>query len=195
MTTDPRRGDPGSSWRDEAACLEYPDEWFTGPHDPGATRRAIEVCNTCPVKQPCLETALRIEVSADLGIWGGTTSTGRRRIRRERGSDDSMIGLRPRALAAPPLADTPSVRTGELELFRDENGDHVDSTGRVVIFEIHGEPPYMLMIDGQPRARTTSVDDALGLAARFIAAAEPASHQRHLRVRAMPALHDKGGAV
>ena len=187
MTTDPLRSDPVGSWRDEAACLEHPAEWFTGPHTPGDTRRAIDVCNTCPVKQPCLEAALRIEVSADLGIWGGTTPTGRRRIRQEHTGDRSAIHSTPRALAGPPPVDNPSTRAGELELLRDENGDYVDRTGRVIVFKIHGEPPYMLMIDGQPRARTTSVTDATGLAARFIAAAGRAPHQRELR---MPALRE-----
>jgi hypothetical protein len=38
----------------------------------------------------------------------------------------------------------------------------------VIVFEIHGEPPYMLMIDGKPRARTMTVQDAAALAERFL---------------------------
>ena len=170
MTAHTVRDDPGSSWRDDAACLEYPAEWFTGPHQPGDTRRAIDVCDTCLVKRPCLEAALRIEVSADLGIWGGTTPATRRRIRRERAESRSAIDANRGTLAAPAQLDRPPMRTGTLELFKDANGDHIDRTGRVIVFEIHGEPPYMLMIDGQPRARTSTVSDAAGLAARFLAA-------------------------
>jgi hypothetical protein len=55
-----------------------------------------------------------------------------------------------------------------LELLEDEHGDHVDRSGRVIVFEIHGDPPFMLMIDGKPRARTSTVRDAAGLAARLL---------------------------
>ena len=168
MTANTAPGDPHDSWREDAACLDHPAEWFTGPHEPGDTGRAIDVCNTCPVRQPCLEAALQIEVSADLGIWGGTTPATRRRIRREhndpRSEMDDGPGRRTRNLSANNLP----MPTGKLDLLEDERGDHVDRTGRVIVFEIHGEPPYMLMIDGKPRARTSTVSDAAGLAARFL---------------------------
>jgi WhiB family transcriptional regulator, redox-sensing transcriptional regulator len=160
--------DPDASWRDNAACLDHPAEWFTGPDEPGDTRRAIDVCSTCPVKQPCLEAALQIDVSADLGIWGGTTPTTRRRIRREQTERGSEVDTDPRTLARAAPVDSRQMPTRELKLFRDEHGDHIDGTGRVIVFEIHGEPPYMLMIDGKLRARTSSVHDAAGLAARFL---------------------------
>jgi hypothetical protein len=160
--------DLGRSWRDEAACLDHPAEWFTGPHAPGDTRRAIDVCNTCPVKQPCLEAALDLEVSADLGIWGGTTPTTRRRLRRERAGEDSPRGRPKRVPDQMDQEDTLHCSDSTLELFEDEHGDHVDRSGRIVVFEIHGDPPFMLMIDGKPRARTSTVRDAAGLAARLL---------------------------
>jgi WhiB family transcriptional regulator, redox-sensing transcriptional regulator len=160
--------DLGRSWRDEAACLDHPAEWFTGPHAPGDTRRAIDVCNTCPVKQPCLAAALDLEVSADLGIWGGTTPTTRRRLRRERAGEDSPRGRPKRVPDQMDQEDTLHCSDSTLELFEDEHGDHVDRSGRIVVFEIHGDPPFMLMIDGKPRARTSTVRDAAGLAARLL---------------------------
>lgn len=83
MTPDRFPDDRGHSRREDAACREHPAEWFTGPHAPGDTRRAIDVCTTCPVRKPCLDAALGIDVSADIGIWGGTTPATRRRLRRE----------------------------------------------------------------------------------------------------------------
>jgi WhiB family transcriptional regulator, redox-sensing transcriptional regulator len=159
--------DDPASWRDEAACLEHPAEWFTGPHEPGDTQRAIDVCTTCPVKQPCLDAALEIEVSADLGIWGGTTPTTRRRLRRERARNH----VAPRDDRHPPEprpARTLTAEADRLRLVADDHGDFIDQSGRVIVFEIHGDPPFMLMIDGRPRARTSCVDDAAGLAARFL---------------------------
>jgi hypothetical protein len=139
-----------------------------GPQQPGDTRRAITVCTTCPVKRACLEAALDIEVSADIGIWGGTTPTARRRIRRGQSNIDQAL----RSDRAGPTADIGEncVRRGDLELRQDEHGDHTDGSRRVIVFEIHGEPPYMLMIDGKPRARTTTVEDAAGLADRLLRA-------------------------
>jgi hypothetical protein len=69
MTADTVPGEP-ASWRDDAACLEHPAEWFTGPHQPGDTQRAIEVCNTCPVKRPCLDAALKIARSPPTSASG-----------------------------------------------------------------------------------------------------------------------------
>jgi WhiB family transcriptional regulator, redox-sensing transcriptional regulator len=167
VTTGPAPDDPGRSWRDDAACLDHPAEWFTDPA-PGDTRRAVDVCNTCPVKRPCLDAALEIEVSADLGIWGGTTPNTRRRLRRERAG---VASPRDRAKHVPDRMDQEAAlqdSDSTLELIEDEHGDHVDRSGRVIVFEIHGDPPFMLMIDGKPRARTSTVRDAAGLAARLL---------------------------
>lgn len=42
---------------------------------------AKRVCKTCPYKSPCLEWALE---NKEMGIWGGTTESDRRKIRRTR---------------------------------------------------------------------------------------------------------------
>ena len=170
MTANTAPNDPRNSWRDDAACVEYPAEWFTGPHEPGDTQRAIDVCTTCPVKQPCLEAALSIEVSADLGIWGGTTPAARRRIRRSaiavdgaltHGGERTGTDPRPRPLPAEIPDSTAEVHAaGLVDLHPDKCGDLVDSSGRVIVFEIHGSPPYMVMVDGRPRRRVDSLDEA-----------------------------------
>jgi hypothetical protein len=76
---------------DTAGCRQpgIQPEWF---HDEARTpqeiTRAKNICKgvggrpACPFLDPCLDYALRITVS---GLWGGTTETERRRLRRERG--------------------------------------------------------------------------------------------------------------
>jgi len=41
-------------------------------------RLAKSICAGCPLKNPCLEFALR---NSEVGIWGGTTETDRQRIK------------------------------------------------------------------------------------------------------------------
>lgn len=71
-------------WRDDAACRdEDPDLFFpigtTGPAlMPEAEAKAV--CGRCPVREPCLRWA--VEAGQDLGIWGGTNETERRRLKR-----------------------------------------------------------------------------------------------------------------
>lgn len=54
-----------------------PDDWFPDHRLDRWNHRAITICNKCPIKQPCLNWALRrmLENPADslMGIWGGTT--------------------------------------------------------------------------------------------------------------------------
>jgi hypothetical protein len=70
------------TWHAKAACHpgngHDPELWFPKtPNDrpgsarsrQGATAAAIAICNTCPVKQKCLDDAIAIRVS--WGIWGG----------------------------------------------------------------------------------------------------------------------------
>ena len=107
-------------------------------------------------------------MSADLGIWGGTTPTTRRRIRRSAMTiDDALadegeyIAARSRTLSAEALDGAAEVRAaGRVDLHPDKCGDFVDSSGRVIVFEIHGSPRYMVMVDGRPRRRVESLDEA-----------------------------------
>ena len=77
-------------WRKEAACKDYPTDWWFDlmPWRRGrpekvewkeTIRKAKEICETCPVKQDCLDWALKHE---DYGLWGGFTPGQRDRIRR-----------------------------------------------------------------------------------------------------------------
>jgi WhiB family redox-sensing transcriptional regulator len=71
------------TWADEAVCATVdPDLWF--PEKGGNNVAARAICRTCPVVNECLEYALTQEFNPD-GIWGGTSTQDRRRIRRERG--------------------------------------------------------------------------------------------------------------
>lgn len=68
-------------WREYAKCLGVdPDLFF--PERGESTREAKAVCQECPVKDHCLEFALRN--TEKFGIWGGLSERERRRIRRQR---------------------------------------------------------------------------------------------------------------
>lgn len=71
-------------WRDDAACRdEDPDLFFPiGTTGPALMQEAEAkaVCGRCPVREPCLRWA--VEAGQDLGIWGGTNETERRRLKR-----------------------------------------------------------------------------------------------------------------
>jgi WhiB family redox-sensing transcriptional regulator len=70
-----------SDWILQAACRgQGPDDFVRGPKSNYATIR--ELCETCPVRRECLEYALADESLT--GLWGGTTDTERRLIRRRR---------------------------------------------------------------------------------------------------------------
>jgi len=73
-------------WYSDALCnvKKYPendpDWWF--PERGSSTKKAKEICNKCPVKEPCLEQAL---IRGErFGIWGGKSERERRAIRKER---------------------------------------------------------------------------------------------------------------
>lgn len=74
---------PLGEWEDDAACREVPQElFFPKPGDPLTAVFMRSFCLLCPVQPECLEYAL---ANPDLeGIWGGTTETDRRAIRRAR---------------------------------------------------------------------------------------------------------------
>ncbi|GGW22561.1 WhiB family transcriptional regulator [Streptomyces xantholiticus] len=71
-------------WRDEAACRdEDPDLFFPiGTSGPALLQEAEAkaVCDRCTVREPCLRWAM--ETGQDLGVWGGTSETERRKLKR-----------------------------------------------------------------------------------------------------------------
>lgn len=65
---------------DHAACAGLDVDWFVPDteRDPFGAR---QVCAVCPVRLECLQYALTFGRDRDHGIYGGTTSRERRRLR------------------------------------------------------------------------------------------------------------------
>lgn len=83
--------DAEARWQDRAACKGMDPTIFFGPENAETVKEkrdredaAKEVCNTCPVKQECLEYAL--EAREAYGIWGGLTELERKALLRKRAS-------------------------------------------------------------------------------------------------------------
>lgn len=68
-------------WQEDAVCAasDNPDLWFSD--DPQIQALVINVCQSCPVRNQCLEAALAVPAPDDWGIWGGLTRDKRRRLR------------------------------------------------------------------------------------------------------------------
>ena len=75
-----------TDWRAAGACRTAdPDLFFPvaiGAAASPQVNQALRICGDCPVKQACLEFAMRTREPA--GIWGGTTPEERIRARRAR---------------------------------------------------------------------------------------------------------------
>lgn len=72
---------PVFNWAEYAACKGMPAEiFFPDSGEMDKIRLALEICESCPVKQQCLNTNLHEE----MGVWGGTTARRRRQMRRQR---------------------------------------------------------------------------------------------------------------
>jgi len=70
-----------NEWMADGNCRsERPGMFF--PSDGVGVEVARRICATCPVKEPCLEYALRNGI--DHGVWGGASERERRRIARRR---------------------------------------------------------------------------------------------------------------
>lgn len=74
------------SWLPQGACSGVPKleaNWFPAQHQANAstTRRALEICQTCPVRPECLLYALLTERKDVGGIFGGHTEKERRKMR------------------------------------------------------------------------------------------------------------------
>lgn len=75
-----------TEWRTAGACLTAdPDLFFpvaVGAFASSQVARAQRICAGCPVKQQCLDFAMRTREPT--GIWGGTTPEERIRVLRSR---------------------------------------------------------------------------------------------------------------
>lgn len=68
-----------SSWVVHAACAgTRPNLWFTELGEP--VDKAVEVCQSCPVRRPCLRYA--VVTNQDEDTWGGLPARPRRELRR-----------------------------------------------------------------------------------------------------------------
>ena len=60
----------GTDWQEQAACIDSDLDFFEIKNRRLA-RAAKDICEGCPVKDECLEFALRNKI--EYGIWGGLT--------------------------------------------------------------------------------------------------------------------------
>ncbi|MFP5252292.1 MAG: WhiB family transcriptional regulator [Actinomycetes bacterium] len=177
---------PDLTWIDRAACRDGPSHRFIEPADDAEVRTALSTCQRCPVRQPCLDTALSHRADADVGIWGGTTPRERRQIRRSRQQPEAHRNGRAqqtdtrhdnghRQQTATPPPDTSheqhETRTRrptevsrlpapEITVARDKYGDYTSADGRVLIFRIRGALPWVLAIDDEIIGASRTVTEA-----------------------------------
>lgn len=75
-------------WRHRAACNGKDTNWWFPPQSgistvmTPAARRAVAICQSCPVAAACLEQAMN--KPEHYGIWGGLTAEQRRGMRRRK---------------------------------------------------------------------------------------------------------------
>jgi len=74
--------DLAPSWQQFAACVHHAGRVDFFPARGESTRDAKAVCAGCPVREECLEFALRLKVAH--GVWGGLSERERRTLRRDR---------------------------------------------------------------------------------------------------------------
>ncbi|MYR75116.1 Transcription factor WhiB [Streptomyces sp. OspMP-M45] len=68
-----------SDWRSRSACAEVdPELFFPTSSEAEKATQAKEVCGWCPVRQQCLDWALK--TGQDTGVWGGLDERERRAI-------------------------------------------------------------------------------------------------------------------
>lgn len=66
-------------WRRYAACRGMDPNIFYPTQRQPVSPDAVATCESCPVREPCLDHALRHE---DMGFWGGTSARTREQIRK-----------------------------------------------------------------------------------------------------------------
>lgn len=75
VTWTPAPDTDSDTWRWQAACAGTPNLMFS--ENPNAIEAAKSICHGCPVREQCLDEAMRIEggrtVNSRAGIYGGLT--------------------------------------------------------------------------------------------------------------------------
>jgi len=96
----PTGTDPGSSWKEHAACRGMETNLFfaelDGFGDKYAARRKIvrdlvALCSECPVKQKCLDYAFFHNIK--YGIWGGVSASNRDQMSRRMRKNNKNKGV------------------------------------------------------------------------------------------------------
>ncbi len=75
-------------WRDYAICAQTDPEIFF-PEKGGSTREAKKVCNSCDVREACLDYAL--EHDEKFGIWGGLSERERRKLKKPKKRKNTTV--------------------------------------------------------------------------------------------------------
>lgn len=108
-TVENRPGDLGDeldlSWQNDASCKRsrltaeqyswfFPEEYLTPTEKGKKFKKAKAICRTCPVKEPCLDYAMRLGSTVPGSVWGGLSGRELQRKRtsyfRERGEPVSL---------------------------------------------------------------------------------------------------------
>lgn len=85
--------DTAAPWMREAACAGVdPTLFYPDGNNPHATREGLAVCARCPVREACLEWALRN--GERHGTWGGKSENQRKRLIRSL-RDSGALPTRP----------------------------------------------------------------------------------------------------
>lgn len=65
-------------WRQQAACIGFIDVFFPNIPNRESRRKAISICDTCPVVTECGDYA--VEAGETSAVWGGVNRTVRLRL-------------------------------------------------------------------------------------------------------------------
>jgi WhiB family redox-sensing transcriptional regulator len=79
------------SWKALGSCRDHPEVDFFPDHDRWGEQRAKAVCVECPVRAECMDYAI---TNREVGVWGGTTESERRRIEDRYVRPKSALALR-----------------------------------------------------------------------------------------------------
>lgn len=81
-------------WMAAAECKGANPDWFHPPDgDPNLKQQGLELCWKCTVKEHCFFYAMSFpQINDQYGVYGGTTPTQRRQIRRYAGETYFMRG-------------------------------------------------------------------------------------------------------
>lgn len=111
-------------WRKEALCIGLPLTTFF-PESAESNLPAKKICQECPVRIDCLDYA--IATTQDFGIWAGTTSEERKKIRRMvnrgKGLEEALIEVETKRRGRSKTVTKKSIREAMRELELEDDPD------------------------------------------------------------------------